>query len=184
MANACACGCGELLVEGSTRQYKRGHKTRGPDTSYTETPVVNEDDTVSVDDIAGDIPDDPEPRQMPEYKPKANVRVTASVKRDIEGKLAFAFGMAGQTWSLADPVCGSVLMESGPAMAKAYMPLICQSPDMVRWLSKGGSFLLWADALMATWPLLQAIFAHHIARTISAQQSPNGTVPTPDYVVQ
>lgn len=190
MANACACGCGELLPENSTRQYKRGHKSRSAEvpTGFTEAEFgaePNEPPPFTIDDATRETPDDPEPQESKQEKPKRQVRVTASVRRDIEGKLAFGFGIMAQTWSLADPVCSMALMESGPAMAKAYTPLVCQSPDLVRWLSKGGSFLLWMDALMTTWPLIQVIFAHHIAKTISAMPSPNGAPVSPDmYTVQ
>jgi hypothetical protein len=186
MANACACGCGQLLPENSTRQYKRGHKNKVPviDDEYTEVPSAEDPDALLAE-IAQNTPDDPEPQSpVPEYKPRTTIRVTASVRRDVEGKLALLFGIMGQTWSLADPLCGTALAEAGPDMAKKYMPLICQSPDIVKWMTKGGNFLLWIDAIMATWPVIQAIFAHHIAKTATWPASPNGMVPHADYVVQ
>lgn len=187
MANECACGCGGLLPEGSTRQYKRNHKARQADAGfydvedYAETPDV---EALTLDQAAAMTPDDPEPRDAQPVKVKTTVRVTASVRKDIEGKLALGFLMLGQTWSLADPLCGMALVDAGPAMAKNYMPLICQSPEVVRWMSKGGSFLLWVNALMATWPVIQMVFAHHIAGTIEVVPSVNGAGPVADYVVQ
>lgn len=192
MANVCACGCGGLLPEGSVRQYKRGHKTRidNPD-SFDDTAELADDSEESfgpltLDDAARDTPDDPEPRDRTENKPKTVVKITPSIRRDIEGKVAFGFAMIGQTWSMVDPVCGSVLIDNGDKMAKKYAPLICRSPDMVKWLTKSGTYILWVEAFIATVPVLQVVFAHHIAKSLSAELvSQNGTRPAPnDYVVQ
>lgn len=195
MANVCACGCGELLPEGSTRQYKRGHKQRAenPNTEYDEKPATDSaaeeysDSPLTIDDAARITPDDPEPKDAPEYKPKTVVKITASIRRDIEGKLALGFGMLGETWSMIDPLCGQALVENGPNMAKKYTPLLCQSPEVVKWMTKSGNFLMWIDALMATWPVISMVVAHHIAHTVAMDlaSSANGFRPAPnEYVVQ
>lgn len=195
MANICACGCGGELPEGSVRQYKRGHKTRvtSPE-SFTDVPVNPDDESgeefedapLTLESAARDTPDDPEPKDTSENKNKTVVRITASVRRDIEGKLAFGFGMLGQTWTMIDPVCGTTLIDNGDKMAKKYTPLICQSPDIVRWLTKSGNFIMWIEALIATLPVLQVVFAHHIAKTVGFEiVNQNGSRPmATDYVVQ
>lgn len=187
MANVCACGCGELLPEGSIRQYKRGHKNRTAE-PITETPddIYPEDPPAfTIEDAARETPDDPEPKEQPEFKPKTQtkIKITAAIRRDVEGKLAFGFAVLGQTWSMVDPLCGNVLLDTGPDMAKKYTPIICQSPDVVKFITKTGNFVLYVEALMATWPLLQVIFAHHIAKTISV--IPTVAQPSPEaYTVQ
>lgn len=185
MANVCACGCGEFLPEGSTRQYKRGHKMRA-ETGTDGFDEISTDDVLTIDGAAERVPDDPEPRET-EIKPRMPHRVTAAVRRDIEGKLALGFGLLGQTWMMADPLCGKVLVDIGPDMAKRYTPLLCQSPEVVKWLTRSGNFMLWIDALMATAPLIQMVFAHHIARTINVEMmygSQNGGPVPSEYVVQ
>lgn len=194
MANVCACGCGELLPEGSTRQYKRGHKNRAenPDTGFTETPLTEEAETpgfATIEDAARLTPDDPEPRDVrAEDKPKVVIKITPSIRRDIEGKLALGFGMLGSAWSMIDPLCGPVLVDIGPQIAKAYTPLLLQSPEVVRFMTKSGNFMLWVNALMATIPLIQMFAAHHILHTVSREMmaNQNGYAPTPqsEYVVQ
>lgn len=189
MANICQCGCGESLPEGSTRQYKRGHKDRinNPpgDSDFTEVP--GDAPGLTIDEIAELTPDDPEPADAPEYRPvQPKIKVTAAVRRDVEGMLAFAFGMSGQMWSMVDPPCGTMMLEIGPNLAKKYTPIICQSPSAVKFLTKSGKFAMYLDAAIATFPLLQIVIAHHITKTIGREvASPNGQAPAPnEYVVQ
>jgi hypothetical protein len=151
--------------------------------SFTDSP----EEPFTIEDAARATPDDPEPREQAEIKIKSPVKITAALRRDIEGKLALGFGMLGETWSIIDPLCGQTLVDAGPNMAKKYTPLLCQSPEVVRWMTKSGSFLLWIDALMATWPVIQMAAAHHVMRTVVAQPMPgmNGQgAPSPsEYVV-
>lgn len=193
MANICQCGCGESLPEGSTRQYKRGHKNRDvnavPDNEFVETPAeadTGEPEPFTIDDAARETPNDPEPKDVPEYKPKTTIRVTASVRRDVEGMLAFAFGMSGQMWSMIDPLCGGTMLENGPKLAKAYTPIICQSPSAVKFITKSGKFAMYIEAAVATWPIVQTVFAHHIVKNAGSQlATSNGQMPAPnEYVVQ
>jgi hypothetical protein len=195
MANVCACGCGELLPEGSTRQFKRGHKQRieNPGSDVTDITDAGQDEVFSeeipltLDDVARITPDDPEPKDAPEFRPKTVVKITAGVRRDIEGKLALGFGILGQTWSMIDPLCGSTLVNCGPEMAKKYTPIVCKSPEVVKWMTKSGNFLMWIEALMATWPVLEMMAAHHVFHNVvpvNPAPSANGSHAPSEYVVQ
>jgi hypothetical protein len=185
MANVCQCGCGELLPEESTRQYKRGHKTRAenPDTVYTE----ETEEPFTLDDAARETPNDPPPKDQEEYKPpKSKVRVTAATRRDIEGKIAFGLMTTGQMWSLTDPVCAGAFLEVAADTARDLTPILCQSPEIVSFLTKTGSYMLWVKLLMTLTPVFQTIFAHHIAKRVGMDYIPNRHTPTPEseYVVQ
>jgi len=183
-----------LLPEGSTRSYKRGHKNRVPITPVSsdefseEGGLADQEETFfTLDDAARETPDDPEPKDQPEFKAKTEFKITAAVRRDIEGKLAFGFMMLGQAWALPDPPCGMTLVEHSANIAKKATPVLCQSPEVVKWLSKGGKFILWIDLLMAMTPVLQVVYAHHIAHTLGGPLgSANGQARTPAdiYVVQ
>lgn len=188
VANVCQCGCGELLPEGSTRQYKRGHKARveNPDTVFTEE-TEDTEEPFTIDDAARETPNDPPPRDQAEFKaPKSHVRVTAAMKRDIEGKIAFGLMVTGQMWSMTDPVCGNAFLEVSPDAARDLTPILCQSPEVVRFLTKSGNYMLWVKLVMTLAPVFQVVFAHHIAKRIGMDYIPNGYAPTPDseYVVQ
>ena len=196
MANICQCGCGELLPEGSTRQFKRGHKDRisNPEADagvFTETPLGEDGELPqplfpSLEDLAGQVPDDPEPRDQPEFRVKAPaIKITAGVRRDVEGKLAFAFALSGQLWVMADPTCGAVFLNQTPDIAKKLTPIVCQSPDVVKWLTKSSNFVLYIDLFMACWPVIQIMVAHHITKSLAEQVSnANGQRVAPnEYVV-
>ena len=178
MANVCACGCGELLPENSARQYKRGHKARldNPQNVTAESGENMPDDPFTLEDAAAQTPDDPEPRDAPEWKPKTVIKVTASIRRDVEGKLAFLLGMSAQLWSLPDPLCGNMMLEHSGNIAKKLTPIICQSPDVVKWFTKGNNYILWLDLLMACTPVMQLVFMHHVIKSVTAESmaSPNG----------
>jgi hypothetical protein len=185
VANVCQCGCGELLPEESTRQYKRGHKTRAenPDTVFTE----ETEEPFTLDDAARETPDDPPPKDQQEFKtPKPKTRVTAATRKDIEGKIAFGLMMTGQMWSMTDPVCGNAFLEVSADTARDLTPILCQSPEIVRFLTKTGSYMLWVKLIMTLAPVFQVVFAHHIAKRMGMEYIPNGYAPAPDsaYVVQ
>jgi hypothetical protein len=184
----CNCGCGESLPEGSTRQFKRGHKARmdNPDTGFVETPNESEPSALTIDQAAELTPDDPEPKDTQADKVKTHIRITPSIRRDVEGKLAFAMALGGQVWIMADPYCGTAFVDNTENIAKKLTPIICQSPDVVKWLTKSSNFILYIDLFMALWPVLQMVFAHHIAKSI-ADNTTNGQAAQTDpnqYVVQ
>jgi hypothetical protein len=180
----CACGCGQSLPENSARQYKRGHKARvdNPDTGFAEQP--QEPESLTIDLAAELTPDDPEPRDTEGTKPKTTMRITPSIRRDVEGKLTFAMALGGQVWIMADPYCGNTFVENTDNIAKKLTPIICQSPDVVKWLTKSSNFILYIDLFMAMWPVLQMIFAHHIAKSMRVDENTPSQVNPNDYAVQ
>jgi hypothetical protein len=190
MPNVCACGCGEYLPEGSTREYKRGHKNRISEAAsdgFAEAAIDEPFTPLTIDQAAELTPDDPEPKDAPEHKVKQVIKVTAGVRRDIEGKLAFALGLSGQMFVMVDPVCGSAFLDNADNVAKKLTPIMCQSPEVVRWFTRSGTFILWIDLMVALWPVLTVIFAHHIAKSVGATVAgANGqSAPEPNaYVVQ
>lgn len=99
-------------------------------------------------------------------KPKPDpppVKVTASVRSDIEGKLALLLSVPAMTWQMADPYCGGAFADNAANIASKMTPLICQSPDAVRWFTKGTTFILWMDLAVACQPVATAIYRHHLS---------------------
>jgi hypothetical protein len=180
------------MPEGSNRQYKRGHKANPrpviSDEEYTEVPIdetEGEPEPLTLDAAAAMTPDDKPPGDTAQGKVRTEIRVTARVRRDVEGKVAFLLAIMGQGLTMADPICGAAIQDHSANVANKLTPVICQSPDVVKWFTRSGNFIMWLDLIMALWPVLAIVYAHHIARSIVAGvPSPNGQVQPDMYVVQ
>lgn len=178
----CACGCGESLAPDSKWKYKRGHKSNPPGSNSESFNALNESEEYTepetpftLDDAAASTPDDPEPPASDAKKPQTYVRITKRVKDDIEGKLAMTLGFAAMGVSAKDPVCGTSFAENSDVIAAKLVPIICKSPDLVRWFTKGGDYMLWFDLAMACLPVIKTMAAHHVFNTTR----PNLTVVDP-----
>lgn len=170
----CECGCGEFLPYGSTRSYKRGHRNRaqgnyggrpanaGPSRDEVLDPDSN---WMTLSDAATDTPNDPEPAGQEDSK-RPTIRVTKRIRDDIQGKVAMMIMMTAMLVQTKDPVCGEALEEHGPKLAEKFVPIICKSPELVRWFTKGGNYTAWLDLCMALWPVLTVVFSHHVSHTI------------------
>jgi Lsr2 len=114
----------------------------------------------------------------------APVKITPALARDIEGKLALLVAVPAAVWETADPVCGGAFAANLDNAVRKAVPLICQSPAAVRMFTTGGQWLLWLDLIMALSGTGQAIYAHHVAHTVTvvdgrpvpARRLPDGRV--------
>lgn len=191
----CACGCGNPVASGKT--WIRGHNMRvlgtAPpahrDQDSVQDPDPGGDDRwwetggqpevappLTYDQAASEIPDDPDPARMPAGSGPGTdpVRITAAVRRDIEGKLAFWGAVGTDLWNLADPYCAGVAADNLDKIAKKAAPLICQSPDMVRFFQRANGFMLWTELGMACKPVIVAIIAHHLTKKVQLQPGDGG----------
>lgn len=197
MGPVCACGCGEYLPEGSTRNYKRGHKSRAPqditdsvkkisgNDFFSGADVVDSDGEFTIFHAAESTPNDPEPADMQQASPySVPVKITASVRKDIVGKLAFMFSMTGNVLQLADPVCGGAILENSGRMAQALMPIICQSPSVVKWFRSSTNYMMYINFIMACAPVFGAIYSHHMVRRPEGEKPPETPFTQNYYGVQ
>jgi hypothetical protein len=186
----CKCGCGDNLPYGSTRNYKRGHKPLDDALLHAvpSPPANQEPDWHTVDDGVSDyVPDDISALEnsapltlanaasiTPDDKPPADFgkpekpkfRASRRVQQDVEAKLTFYLSLTTTMLEPLDPVCFGTMKEHTANVASKLTPIMCQSPEVVRWLTKAGNFALYADLAMALWPVVQVIIAHHITKSI------------------
>ena len=97
----------------------------------------------------------------------APIRITPAVRRDITGKMAFWLAIPAEPWRRIDPYCGKAYADQVDQIARKVTPLICQSPDLVRWLSKSSTFIMWTELGMACRPVIEAAIAHHVTKRIT-----------------
>jgi hypothetical protein len=102
-------------------------------------------------------------------RPKAaepDIKVTKAVRDDITGKLAFWLSIPAEPWLRVDPYCGQAYADQVDEIAVKMAPLICLSPDMVRWFAKSSTFIMWTELGIAVRPVVEAIIAHHVTKRI------------------
>jgi len=107
---------------------------------------------------------------------KSKVRITATIRKDIEAKIRFVLMPAGQMWAIRDHVCGVTFAQQEPVISEALAEIICDSPDLVAWFTgPAGGFMKYFKLLMALQPVGLAVWAHHIAHAVQfedGQQPP------------
>ena len=130
---------------------------------------------------------DPEPRHLltgrqrgRRTKPPADdrppIKITKAVQADITGKLAFWLSIPAEPWLRVDPYCGGAYAGQVDEIAVKMAPLICQSPDLVRWFSKSTTFIMWTELGIAVRPVVEAIIAHHVTKRIALDSNGDAVV--------
>ena len=103
-------------------------------------------------------------------RPKAaepDIKVTRAVRDDVTGKLAFWLSIPAEPWLRVDPYCGQAYADQVDEIAVKMAPLVCLSPDMVRWFAKSSTFIMWTELGIAVRPVVEAIIAHHVTKRIA-----------------
>jgi hypothetical protein len=77
--------------------------------------------------------------------------------------------MTAMLWSTKDETCATALSDNGDKIAAKFVPIICKSPEMVKWFTKGGNYTAWLDLVMALFPVAQVVMAHHVTHSISTE---------------
>lgn len=142
----CACGCGTKLPSDGKFAYKRGHKMAA---------------------IAANPDWDPEPGSSTDSK-TYSVRITKKVREDIEGKVGLLLTLVAMGWAARDPLCGGTLEQNVANIAEKSVPLICKSPELVKWLTRTGNVTGFLEFFMALWPVIAVAGKHHIMHSIDS----------------
>ena len=119
-----------------------------------------------------DIEPDPEPDDSdfgPE--PDAEYILNAAGLEKIEENLGTYLSIVGMTAEMIDPYCGSILAENFDNIVKRWTKVIAHYPKAAELFldGKGGVIMNWIGALQATWPVLLAVYHHHLARDIQVK---------------
>jgi hypothetical protein len=114
---------------------------------------------------AGGGPRTPPPRQA--GRRAADVRITKAVTDDITGKLALLLAGPVSVWAAVDPICGGAAADSLDPAVRAAVPLICLSPEAVRWFQKTSNVMLVLELVLALRPVAEAAYHHHVAHDVA-----------------
>lgn len=94
-------------------------------------------------------------------------KLTRQVQQDIEGKIALLIMAPVGLWAVADPVCGNAAADNMDNVISKAMPIILRSPTAIRLLTEGTTYFQWLDLIMAAMPIGSAVWAHHVAGTVT-----------------
>lgn len=138
--------------------------------TMTREPANDYVPTDDYPDYISPIDPDPEPGSGTWSEPKPDEYVvTAETITEIKDNLGMYLATVGMTLGLIDPYCGTAIRENLDDMVGAWAKVISHYPSAVKlFMAKGGGKIMaWIDALMATWPVLLAIYEHHLAKTVT-----------------
>lgn len=106
----------------------------------------------------------PRPRHGP-AKP-----VPQAVRDDMTGKVALLLSVPAMTWQAGDPYCGGAFAENVDNITQKLVPLLCLSPDIVRFFQKTSTFMLLLEFAIACQPVGIAVVKHHVTRTVGIDE--------------
>jgi hypothetical protein len=90
----------------------------------------------------------------------------------IEDNLGTYLSVLGITLEMIDPYCGPILAENFDNIISKWSKVIARYPRAAKlFMSKdGGTLMVWIGAIQATWPILLAIYEHHLAKNIQTDK--------------
>jgi hypothetical protein len=90
----------------------------------------------------------------------------------IENNLGTYLSVLGITLEMIDPYCGPILAENFDNIISKWSKVIARYPRAAKlFMSKdGGTLMVWIGAIQATWPILLAIYEHHLAKNIQTDK--------------
>lgn len=134
--------------------------------SEPDNPYVPTEDTP---DYLSEVDPDPEPVGTEYYdEPETEYVLNAAGLEKIEENLGTYLSIVGMTAEMIDPYCGAILADNFDNIVKKWTKVIGRYPKAAELFldGKGGTIMCWIGAIQATWPVLMAIYHHHLSRDI------------------
>lgn len=119
---------------------------------------------------AGDLLEpDPKPdrKRAPRVREPGRGKATAAQRRQVEDALVILMSLPAAGWSLRDPHCGQAAVDAVKPTAKALVPIVCRNPAWLSWFTSGSGWMDWLGVAIALKGLGQAVWSHHVAKTVA-----------------
>lgn len=117
---------------------------------------------------------DPDPEPEGDWSEvKADEFVIGRKEMDlIEDNLGTYLSVIGITMEMVDPYCGPILAENLETMVNRWTKVIARYPRAAKLFmsQEGGLIMLWIGAIQATWPVLIAVYKHHLSHEIQTDK--------------
>lgn len=107
--------------------------------------------------------------QSPEYQ--SEIIISEAEVTLIAENIETYSSVLGQTLAMIDPYCGPIAAEHAKEIAQKWAKVVSHYPAAAEFfLSKrSGMFFDYIAAFKATWPVLQAVYDHHLAGNIRVE---------------
>jgi len=123
-------------------------------------------------DYLHEIDPDDEPSQDYHSDNDEEIVINKAAMELIEDNLGTYLSVVGITMEMIDPYCGPILAENFENIVGRWTKVIAKYPRAAKlFMSKdGGVIMTWIGALQATWPVLLAVYEHHLAKTVQTDR--------------
>lgn len=124
---------------------------------------------------------DPDPARLREGTDTKRPTLVREVPQDVKDDLAAVIGMLGMVVltpiAQADPICGGALVANWQNTVEASVPLIARSERVVGWMTTAGGLRDWIGLGVALQPVVSAVWAHHVTKTVHIEHDPDSEQP-------
>jgi hypothetical protein len=114
----------------------------------------------------------------PGWEPADDVEfvITKQSLATIQENLGTYLSIVGMTAEMIDPYCGGAIAANFDNMVQKWSKVIAHYPKAANLFldGTGGIIFTWIGAIQATWPVLYALYQHHLAKSIMV--APNGQI--------
>jgi hypothetical protein len=127
---------------------------------------------VSTDEMPGylhTVDPDPEPQDADSSRVRdEDFIITKDGMVHIEQNMGTYLSVIGMTLEMVDPYCGPILADNFDNIVGRWSKVVARYPAAAKFfMSEGGGMIMdWIGAIQATWPVLYALYEHHLARTV------------------
>jgi hypothetical protein len=126
-----------------------------------------------IPDYLTTVEPDPDPDDPDSSKVKGEEFVITQKNMElIEENMGTYLSVVGMSLEIIDPYCGPILADNLDNMVHRWSKVVARYPRAAKlFMSEGGGTLMdWIGAIQATWPVLLAIYEHHLAGTVKTDK--------------
>lgn len=146
-------------------------KIRNGEASVSVTPVFSDTDgSETVPDTPAELfEQDPPPGSAaprprgPVFKATTSGAITPALKKRIAAELEAYGQFLAMPILIRDPVCGEVVQRQVKPAADAIADIMAEYPEIAHKFMATGILGKWMKLFAVLWPVVQVVYAHHIA---------------------
>lgn len=111
---------------------------------------------------------DPAPKRSsrPRREAPAAPKITIAAKKEARETIEALVELPIELWKRRDPHCAGVAEEQRDDIVDAFTAFVCKRPAWLAALTDLGMSGDWLKIVKATYPLVMAIVAHHVTRSV------------------